>query len=200
MTIADPTLFAGETLEDSRTGEIRARFDAPQFQAWLADNHARSSGIWLLIEKKGSVAKSLTIGQALDAALCFGWIDSQRKSYDGDFYLQRYSRRRARSPWSRLNVLRVEALADAGRMRAPGLAEVAAAQADGRWAIAYQSQRDAALAPDIVAALKGNAQAAAAFERLDKTGRYAIFLPVLKAVTPEIRAARLRKAMGRLAP
>ncbi len=198
MTIAHPTPSAGETMVDSATGEMRARFDAQQFHAWLVDNHARSNGIWLLIEKKGSAAKSLTIGEALDVALCFGWIDSQRKSYDGDFYLQRYSRRRTGSPWSRLNVLRVEALADAGRMQAPGLAEVAAAQADGRWAIAYQPQRDADLAPDIVAALKDNAPAAAAFERLDKTGRYAIFLPVLKAVTPEIRAARLGKAIARL--
>ncbi|QNA86228.1 OmdA domain containing protein [Sphingomonas sp. So64.6b] len=185
-------------MADSASGETRARFDAHQFQAWLAENHAGSNGIWLLIQKKGSAAKSLTIGEALDVALCFGWIDSQRKSYDGDFYLQRYSRRRTGSPWSRLNVLRVEALADAGRMQAPGLAEVATAQADGRWAIAYQPQRDAELAPDIVAALKDNAPAAAAFERLDKTGRYAVFLPVLKAVTPEIRAARLGKAIARL--
>ena len=87
----------------------------------------------MLIAKKGSGKVSVTISDALDVALCYGWIDSQRKRYDADYYLQRYSRRRSKSPWSKLNVRRVDALMGAGRMRAPGMVEVAAAQADGRW-------------------------------------------------------------------
>jgi uncharacterized protein YdeI (YjbR/CyaY-like superfamily) len=124
--------------------QVLACADVAQWESWLADHHEQSSSIWLLIAKKGSDKKSVTISDALDVALCYGWIDSQRKSHDADHYLQRYSPRRAKSPWSRLNVERVEALIDAGRMRAPGLAEVAAAQAEGRWAAAYEPQRTAA--------------------------------------------------------
>lgn len=107
--------------------------DAAQWESWLAEHHEDEGGVWLKIAKKGSAVTSVTIEQALQVALCYGWIDSHRKSYDEHCFLQRYSRRRKRSPWSRLNVERVEALIAAGRMRAPGLAEVAAAQADSRW-------------------------------------------------------------------
>jgi uncharacterized protein YdeI (YjbR/CyaY-like superfamily) len=124
-------------MEALSTTEVLACTDVTQWESWLADHHDRSSGIWLLIARKGSDKKSVTISDALDVALCYGWIDSHRKSHDVDYYLQRYSPRRPRSPWSRLNVQRVEALIDAGRMRAPGLAQVAAAQADGRWLAAY---------------------------------------------------------------
>jgi uncharacterized protein YdeI (YjbR/CyaY-like superfamily) len=178
--------------------EVLACTDAAQWESWLADHHDKSTGIWLLIAKKGSDQVSVTISDALDVALCYGWIDSQRKGHDTDYYLQRYSPRRPGSPWSRLNVERVEALTEAGRMRARGLAEVAAAQADGRWGAAYQPQRDAALPPDLAAALEQNERARAAFERLDKTGQYAIILPVLKATTPAIRLMRLQKAVARL--
>lgn len=172
--------------------------DATQWESWLADHHDQSSGTWLLIAKKGSDQRSVTISDALDVALCYGWIDSQRKGHDFDYYLQRYSPRRRGSPWSRLNVERVEALSEAGRMRTRGLAEVAAAQSDGRWAAAYQPQRDATVPPDFAAALERNERARAAFEQLDKTGQYAILLPVLKATTPTIRVMRLQKAIARL--
>jgi uncharacterized protein YdeI (YjbR/CyaY-like superfamily) len=172
--------------------------DVTRWESWLADHHDHSSGIWLLIAKKGSDKVTVPISDALDAALCHGWIDGQRKSYDTNYYLQRYSPRRPRSPWSRLNVERVAALIDAGRMRAPGMAEVAAAQADGRWAAAYAPQRNARLSPDIAAALEQNERARTAFEQLDKTNQYAILLPVLKAASPGIRVIRLRKAIARL--
>jgi uncharacterized protein YdeI (YjbR/CyaY-like superfamily) len=125
-------------------------------------------------------------------------IDSQRKGYDANHYLQRYSPRRPGSAWSLLNVERVEALTDAGRMRALGMAEVAAAQADGRWAAAYEPWRNARLPPDLAAALEQAEPARAAFERLDKTGRYAVILPVLKATTPAARVLQVRKAIARL--
>jgi uncharacterized protein YdeI (YjbR/CyaY-like superfamily) len=170
-----------------------------EWDTWLAAHHATSAGIWLLIAKKNAVTPLITIGEALDAALCYGWIDSQRKGFDKVSYLQRYSPRRGKSPWSRLNVDRVAALTEAGRMQAAGLAEVAAAQADGRWAVAYEPQRNAGLPEDLAAALSGNAKAAAAFAALDKTGQYALILPLLKATTPQIRLARLNKGIARLA-
>jgi uncharacterized protein YdeI (YjbR/CyaY-like superfamily) len=170
-----------------------------EWESWLAENHARSSGIWLLIAKKGSASPLITIGEALDVALCYGWIDSQRRGHDAHAYLQRYSPRGRKSPWSRLNVERVAALADAGRMRPAGLTQVAAAQADGRWAVAYEPQRRAGLPDDLAAALGENARAETAFAQLDKSSQYALILPLLKATTPEIRAARLRKAIAKLA-
>jgi uncharacterized protein YdeI (YjbR/CyaY-like superfamily) len=185
-------------MEGPSITEALACTDVTRWESWLAEHHEQSSGIWLLIAKKGSDKVSVTISDALDVALCYGWIDSQRKSYDTNYYLQRYSPRRPRSPWSKLNVERVEALIDAGRMRAPGLAEVAAAQADGRWAAAYEPQRNVRLPTDLAAALAQNGRARAAFEELDRTGQYAIILPVLKASTPAIRENRLQKAIAKL--
>ncbi|MEU0568990.1 YdeI/OmpD-associated family protein [Nonomuraea sp. NPDC005983] len=172
--------------------------DATQWEAWLAGHHESEDGVWLKIAKKGSAADSVTIAQALEIALCYGWIDSQRRSHDEHFYLQRYSRRRKGSPWSRVNVERVEALTIAGRMRPPGLAQVAAAQADGRWAAAYTAQRNATVPPDLTAALAAHPQAAARFEALDKTARYLVILPLLKARTLEARAARLNRTLSDL--
>lgn len=175
-------------------------FTAPtEWASWLSTHHATSSGVWLQIGKKNSARTLITIDEALDVALCYGWIDSQRKGFDATSYLQRYSPRRARSPWSKLNVDRVEALMQAGRMRPVGLAEVEAARADGRWAVAYEPQRTAALPDDLVAALRANPAAGAAFEKLDRTGQYALVLPLLKATTSKIRAARLEKAVAKLA-
>ena len=108
--------------------EVLACTDVTEWESWLANHHGDPGGVWLLIAKKGSEKKLITISEALDAALCYGWIDSQRKGHDASTYLQRYSPRRAKSPWSKLNVERVEALVAAGRMRDPGLAEVAAAR------------------------------------------------------------------------
>jgi uncharacterized protein YdeI (YjbR/CyaY-like superfamily) len=172
--------------------------DAAQWDSWLAEHHAASSGVWLRIGKKGSRATSVTIGDALDVALCYGWIDSQRKSQDAIYYLQRYSPRRAKSPWSRLNVERAQALIDAGRMKEQGLVEVAAAKADGRWAAAYAPQRNVLAPADLTAALERNERARAAFEGLDKSARYAVLLPLLKATTPAARGRRLRKAIAAL--
>jgi uncharacterized protein YdeI (YjbR/CyaY-like superfamily) len=169
-----------------------------QWESWLAENHEQADGLWLLIAKKGSSKVSITISEALDVALCYGWIDSQRKGCDVDYYLQRYSPRRSRSPWSQLNVERAEALIAARRMRQPGLAAIAAAQADGRWAAAYVSQRNAGVPADLAAALRRNRRAGTNFGQLNKTERYAITLSLLKATTPAIRLARLNKVIARL--
>jgi uncharacterized protein YdeI (YjbR/CyaY-like superfamily) len=178
--------------------EVLELADAAAWESWLAEHHSRSAGVWLRIAKKGSSRRLIAIGDALDVALCFGWIDSRRKASDADSYLQRYSPRRPSSAWSRINVERVEALTEAGRMREPGLAQVAAAEADGRWAAAYAPQREAPLPPDLAAELERNERARASFDRLDRTGRYAIALPLLKATSPAVRARRLRKAIAEL--
>lgn len=111
--------------------------DAAAFDAWLAEHHGRADGIWIKMARKGSGVPSVTSDEAVDVGLCWGWVSSQRRPLDGTYYLQRYTRRRPRSRWSRVNVAKVEALTRAGRMRPPGQAEVEAAIADGRWDAAY---------------------------------------------------------------
>jgi uncharacterized protein YdeI (YjbR/CyaY-like superfamily) len=111
--------------------------DAGAWEAWLAEHHDHSPGVWLRIAKKGSGVRSITASEALDVVLCYGWIDGLRHPQDETYFLQRYTRRRTRSRWSQVNVARVEALVVAGRMRQAGLTEVEAARADGRWARAY---------------------------------------------------------------
>lgn len=172
--------------------------DAAAWDAWLAAHHDTESEAWLRIAKRNSGLPTITIGDAGDVAICHGWIDGHRKGLDDVSFLQRYSRRRPRSSWSQVNVARVEALTAAGRMRAGGLAEVAAAQADGRWAAAYASQATAEVPPDLAAALAADAVASAAFERLGRSERYAVILPVLKARTPRARASTVRRAVSGL--
>ncbi|WP_017585996.1 YdeI/OmpD-associated family protein [Nocardiopsis ganjiahuensis] len=171
--------------------------DAAAWEAWL-DRHHDAGEAWLKIAKKGSGALSVTAREALDVALCHGWIDSHRRSHDERHYLQRYSPRRRGSAWSRVNVERVEALMRAGRVRPPGLAQVEAARADGRWDSAYAAQRDATVPPDLAEALAARPEAAARFAELDRTSRYGLVLPLLKARTPAGRAARLDRAVSAL--
>ena len=173
--------------------------DVARWESWLDAQHDVQAEAWLRIAKRHSGIETITIAEALDVALCYGWIDGQRRAHDDVSFLQRYSRRRPRSSWSKVNVAKVEALTAAGRMRAPGLAEVGAAQADGRWAAAYESQRTAEVPPDLAAALSTDARANAAFERLGRSDRYAVILPLLKARTPETRAKILARAVARLA-
>ncbi len=123
--------------------------DAAEFEAWLDAHVGLRAGVWLKIAKKGSGVASLTDDEAVDLGLCYGWISGQRKAYDEIYYLQKYVPRRPRSRWSQVNVAKVEELIAAGRMRPSGLAEVEAAKGDGRWAAAYQAQRDATVPPDL---------------------------------------------------
>jgi uncharacterized protein YdeI (YjbR/CyaY-like superfamily) len=172
--------------------------DAAEFGAWLHAHVDLRVGIWLKIAKQGSGVPSLTDDEAVDLGLCHGWISGQRKSYDDVYYLQKYVPRRPRSRWSQVNVAKVEELIAAGRMRPSGLAEVEAAKADGRWAAAYQSQRNATVPPDLAAALAGSPQVAQAFDALSKTQRYAVILKLVTARTATARAAELRRAMTAL--
>jgi uncharacterized protein YdeI (YjbR/CyaY-like superfamily) len=168
---------------------------AAQWESWLEASWQSPDGVWLRIPKKASGVAGLTIEDALDVALCYGWIDGTRRRLDETFFLQRYSPRRPRSSWSQVNVAKVEALLAAGRMRPPGLAEVEAARADGRWAAAYVSQRNATVPPDLAAALDADEHARAVFESLGRSERYGVILPLLKARTPEQRLERLHDAV-----
>jgi len=176
----------------------RSFASAKTFRTWLHREHARSPGLWLKIAKKGSGGPSLTDGEAVGLGLCYGWISGQRKSFDDVYYLQRYVPRRSRSRWSQVNVAKVEELAAAGRMRPAGLAEVEAAKADGRWAAAYVSQRNATVPQDLAAALAATPRAARAFDALSKTERYALILKLVTARTATARAAQLRGVLSRL--
>jgi uncharacterized protein YdeI (YjbR/CyaY-like superfamily) len=172
--------------------------DAQQWEGWLAQHHADSDGVWLKIAKKGSGQASLIAAQGTEVALCFGWIDGHRKSYDASWFLQRYSPRRRRSTWSRINVERAEALIGAGRMQAAGFAEIERAKADGRWGAAYASQASVTVPDDLAAALAGDDAARATFEAMGRTDQYAVILKLLKARTPASREAQLRRAIAGL--
>ena len=148
--------------------------------------------------EEGSGIPSLTSDEAVDVGLCFGWISGQRKALDEAHYLQKYVPRRPRSRWSQVNVDKVQELTAAGRMRPPGLAEVEAAKADGRWDAAYASQRNATVPPDLAAALAASAPAKQAFAALNKTERYGVILKLLTARSDAARAAQLRQAIGEL--
>jgi uncharacterized protein YdeI (YjbR/CyaY-like superfamily) len=172
--------------------------DAAEFEAWLEANVDLRVGVWLKIAKKGAGVPSLNDDEAVDVGLCYGWISGQRRSYDDVYYLQKYVPRRPRSRWSQVNVAKVGELIAAGRMRPSGLAEVAAAQADGRWAAAYESQRNATVPPDLAAALAASPQAAQVFDALGKTQRYAVILKLVTARTAGARTIQLRRAMAAL--
>jgi uncharacterized protein YdeI (YjbR/CyaY-like superfamily) len=178
--------------------EILDLAGSAEWESWLKRSGDRTEA-WLRIAKRHSGIATITISDALDGALCFGWIDGQRRSLDDVSFLQRYSRRRPRSSWSQVNVAKVEALAAAGRMRRGGLAEVEAARADGRWAAAYEPQRTAEVPADLAAAVAADPAARAVFEGLGRSERYAVILPLLKARTEAARATALARELARLA-
>jgi uncharacterized protein YdeI (YjbR/CyaY-like superfamily) len=164
---------------------------AEELEAWLERNHAQSEGIWLKVAKKG--VAGVGYGEALTLALCFGWIDSQKRGLDQTHFLQRFTPRRPRGRWSRINRDKAEELIGAGRMRPSGLAEVEAAKADGRWQAAYEGQRRAEVPPDLQAELDRSKAAAEFFAGLDGANRYAILYRLEEAKKPETRQRRLRK-------
>ncbi|MFF4021477.1 MULTISPECIES: YdeI/OmpD-associated family protein [Nocardia] len=172
--------------------------DAAAWADWLDGHHADDGGAWLLIARKGSSAPLITIDDAAEVAMCYGWIDGHRRAYDDRSFLQRYSRRRPGSTWSQVNVVRAEVLIATGRMRPPGLRAVEAARADGRWDAAYAPQRSAPVPAELSAALAEDAGAANRFAALDRTARYLLVLPLLKARTPAAKARRQAEIMATL--
>ena len=174
-------------------------FAAPaDLEAWLEEEHAEAAGIWLKIAKKGSGVESVGYAEALEVALCFGWIDSQKRGFDEKHFLQRFTPRRPRGRWSRINREKAEGLIESERMRPAGLAEVEAAKADGRWEDAYEGQRTAEVPPDLQRELDRNAAAREFFATLDSANRYAIVYRLGEAKKQETRERRLRKFVAML--
>jgi uncharacterized protein YdeI (YjbR/CyaY-like superfamily) len=172
--------------------------DAADFEAWLERNHDSPDGVWLKIAKKGAREPSVTYEEAVELGLCFGWIDSQMRGLDEQHYLQRFTPRRPRGRWSKINCGKAEALIEAGRMRPAGLAEVEAAKQDGRWEAAYEGARTAKVPDDLQAALDANPAAAEFFAGLDSANRYAIVYRLNDAKKPETRERRLHKFVAML--
>ena len=167
---------------------------------WLQKHHATSSGVWLKLAKKDAPLKSVTYAEAIDVALCWGWIDGQKRPLDNVAWLQRFSRRGPRSIWSKINVAKAEALIASGAMQAPGLVEAERAQADGRWARAYAGAKSAEIPVELAAALQKSKRATAFWDALDKTNRYAVVFRVHNGKRPETRernAAKLVAMMER---
>ena len=161
------------------------------FAGWLARNHATSPGLRIKFAKAASGIASIRHPEALEAALCWGWIDSQSQRIDDTWYVQRFTPRGARSIWSKINCAKATALIAAGKMKPAGLAEVERARQDGRWARAYDSPSHATVSDDLAAALARNARASAFFAGLDSQNRYAILHRVQTAKKPETRARRI---------
>jgi uncharacterized protein YdeI (YjbR/CyaY-like superfamily) len=173
--------------------------DAEAWRAWLDANHSASQGIWMRIAKSRVATASVTYPEAVEVALCFGWIDGRKAALDDRAWLQKFTPRRARSRWSKINRGRAEDLIDDGLMSPAGLAEVERAKADGRWDSAYDSPVTATVPDDLAAALAGNAGAAEAFARLDGRNRYAILYRIQDARRPETRARRIATFVEMLA-
>jgi len=161
------------------------------WEDWLAANHATGRGIWMQIAHKGAPTPSVTYREAVESALCFGWIDGQANGFDEHSHLQRFTPRGPRSRWSLINRERAERLTAEGRMRPPGLAEVEAARSDGRWEAAYEPPSRASVPDDLRAALAATPAAEAAFDGLSRSARYSVLYRVQAAKRPETRARRI---------
>lgn len=169
------------------------------WETWLEKNHAKAPGIWMRFAKKKAALKSINYAQALDVALCYGWIDSLVKTYDEESYIQKFTPRGPKSTWSKINRAKVDELTTAGRMRPAGIAAVDAAKADGRWDAAYDSARNATVPHDLQAALDANEDAAKFFATLDGANRYSVLWRVQTARKPETRARRIETLVEMLA-
>jgi uncharacterized protein YdeI (YjbR/CyaY-like superfamily) len=178
---------------------IREIASPEKWRAWLEQHHASEKGVWLKIAKKAAPITTVTHAEALEVALCFGWIDGQRDRFDEHFFLQRFTPRGPRSKWSEINREKVKQLTADGRMHPAGLAEVERAQADGRWDAAYEPQSRATVPPDFQAALDANPGAKAFFETLTGASRYSFLYRISDAKRPETRATRIERFVELLA-
>lgn len=160
---------------------------------WLAKQHDKSTGIWLKLAKKGSEIPSVTYDEAVDTALCYGWIDGQKKGFDDKYWLQKFTPRGARSIWSKINTERVEKLIKSGEMKPAGLKVVEAAKQDGRWDAAYESQKNISVPDDLQTALDQNPKAKAFFAALNSANRYAILFRIHNAKKAETRFRRIQQ-------
>lgn len=160
---------------------------------WLARQHDKSSGVWLKLAKKGSAVLSITYEEALDVALCYGWIDAQKKGFDDQFWLQKFTPRGPKSIWSKINTEKAEKLIASGEMQPSGLKAIEAARQDGRWEAAYASQKNISIPADFQAALDKNRKAKIFFDTLKSAERYSFLFRIHHAIKPETRTKRIQK-------
>lgn len=170
-----------------------------EWEKWLAQNHGLTTGIWLRIFKKASKVKTIVYAEALEEALCYGWIDGQLKPYDEQSYLQRFTPRRPRSIWSKRNIENITRLEENGKLKPSGLKEIEAAKADGRWAAAYDSPSEMKIPDDFMTELSKNKEALTFFESLNKTNKYAIGWRLQTAKKPETREKRMKQILEMMA-
>jgi uncharacterized protein YdeI (YjbR/CyaY-like superfamily) len=168
------------------------------WEAWLEDHHQESTGIWMRMAKKASGIPSINYDEALEIALCFGWIDGQKDKWEEPYWIQRFTPRRPKSNWSKVNCEKVERLATEGKLRPAGLREVERAKADGRWEAAYASQRSIEVPDDLRLALEQHEPARLFFETLNKRNRYAILYRIQDAKKSETRAKRIQQTIEML--
>jgi uncharacterized protein YdeI (YjbR/CyaY-like superfamily) len=186
-------------IESKQGLPIAAFASQADWERWLEEHHAESAGLWLKIAKKGSEHETVLYPEALESALCYGWIDGQKGSHGKDFWLQKFTPRRARSRWSRINRDKAAELVEQGRMKPAGLVEVEQARADGRWEAAYEGQSRATIPEDLQRELDRNPEAKAFFATLDSANRYAILYRIQDAKRPETRARRIEQYVAMLA-
>lgn len=172
---------------------------AEAFESWMAENHANPEGIWLRLFKKDSGKETITYDEALDVALCYGWIDGQLKKFDDESWLRKFTPRRNGSKWSKRNTEHVDRLTKGGRMKPSGLAEVEKAKADGRWEQAYKAQSNMTIPDDFMKALSANPPALAFFQTLNKANLYAIAYRLTTAKKPETREKRMQQILEMMA-
>jgi uncharacterized protein YdeI (YjbR/CyaY-like superfamily) len=172
---------------------------AADWHEWLAVHGTTSAGVWLRTAKKGAAEPTVSYQDALEVALCFGWIDGQKGPLDDEYWLQRFTPRKPGSRWSRINTQKAEALLAAGRLQPAGLREVDLAKADGRWDVAYENQRDASVPPDLRQALDANQAASEFFETISRVNRYAILYRIQTVKRPETRARKIEQYVQMLA-
>jgi len=179
--------------------EILSFRSSLEFRKWLAANHRQSDGIWLRIFKKDSGEPTVTYAEALDEALCFGWIDGLKQSQDEVSWRQRFTPRRPKSGWSKINTRHAQRLIKAGRMKPAGQAQIDAAKKDGRWTAAYDSSSTATFPEDFLATVRRSKKANAFFESLSKANRYAIAYRLQTAKKPETKQRRMEMILAMLA-
>ena len=182
-------------MTNSKAGELPVRLfkDDAAWEAWLARNHSKSAGVWLRIAKVGSNTKTLSYAEALDVALCYGWIDGQKQKFDDATWLQKFTPRGKRSIWSKINREKVQRLTDSGRMQSAGLEAVERAKTNGQWDSAYDSHRTAAVPDDLQRALDSHPKAKAFFATLNSANRYAILFRIQTVKRAETRAKKIEQ-------
>jgi uncharacterized protein YdeI (YjbR/CyaY-like superfamily) len=160
---------------------------------WLSRQHGKSTGVWLKLAKKDSGISSVTYNEALEVALCYGWIDGQKKGFDDKYWLQKFTPRGTKSIWSKINTVKAEKLIASGEMKPAGLKAIEAAKQDGRWEAAYESQKNISIPEDFASALNQNKKAKAFFTTLNRVNRYAVLFRIHNAKKAETRARRIKQ-------